>query len=624
MLGKSRLAWYLLFVGCALALIASTGHGAAAASQPPPTFTGLAEIEGPIHLQISVSPPVLRPGEEIHVTLTASNRLDVPVSPTIEIAVPEILESTMSRFPSGTAIGALNQTLSWQPVLDANGASGSLTLAYEAKVADISHPEQTIAIQLSNGDEHQKADVSFWVGSPPSARIVVDPPVVAVGQLVRLQAQAQGPGPFTATWDLGDGRHVTTREAEVAFALPGIYDIQLHLANPLSVATALSAVTVVAQPAANFTIDDHLPVAGQAVQFLNESGGERPLESHWFFGDGSESTDANPSHVYAAPGSYTAVLVVSSPYGESEFAMPIAVGVNPAADVVVPEQAMAGVPVEMRAFTDDSVTGIRWRMGDGAELEGELVEHTYLRPGEFTVTLFAANDYGETQVTRHLTVEGDRFLQFLTIVARPVVSGAVELELLPLEAAPISDTLVEPQETNTRAAELPIYSGPSPTPDETGGAAGVPLDSAQPITLPPQAELAADATVAEQLYWYVNEARRLHGLGPLAYNYELSIAAQQHTLDMSQNPDIMHLGSDGSRPADRQRLFGYLGAYGGEAVAWGWESPVPVVEFWVNSPPHRILILNPEADEIGVGHTADGRAPNIWYWAVEFGVLPGN
>jgi uncharacterized protein YkwD len=92
-----------------------------------------------------------------------------------------------------------------------------------------------------------------------------------------------------------------------------------------------------------------------------------------------------------------------------------------------------------------------------------------------------------------------------------------------------------------------------------------------------------------------------------------------HTADMAGNPDIMHDGSDGSRPDERQRRYGYAGAYGGEAVAWGWESPVPVVEFWVNSPPHRTLILNPDAKEVGVGFTADGTAPNLWYWAAEFG-----
>jgi uncharacterized protein YkwD len=139
----------------------------------------------------------------------------------------------------------------------------------------------------------------------------------------------------------------------------------------------------------------------------------------------------------------------------------------------------------------------------------------------------------------------------------------------------------------------------------------------------PQSPLSVEASEAEQLLWFINEARRLHGLAPLTYNYELSIAAQMHTEDLVGNPAIMHDGSDGSMPPERQKRYGYQGIYGGEAVAWGFDRAAPVVEFWVNSPPHRILILNPNAREVGVGYYADGRAPNIWYWTAEFGILLG-
>jgi PKD repeat protein len=37
----------------------------------------------------------------------------------------------------------------------------------------------------------------------------------------------------------------------------------------------------------------------------------QPLTYRWDFGDGSQSTDANPVHTYPAPGSYTATLTVT-------------------------------------------------------------------------------------------------------------------------------------------------------------------------------------------------------------------------------------------------------------------------------------------------------------------------
>jgi len=40
-------------------------------------------------------------------------------------------------------------------------------------------------------------------------------------------------------------------------------------------------------------------------------GGTPPLKYKWTFGDGAESTEANPSHTYEKPGEYRADLVVN-------------------------------------------------------------------------------------------------------------------------------------------------------------------------------------------------------------------------------------------------------------------------------------------------------------------------
>ena len=78
------------------------------------------------------------------------------------------------------------------------------------------------------------------------------------------------------------------------------------------------------------------------------------------------------------------------------------------------------------------------------------------------------------------------------------------------------------------------------------------------------------ASQAEQLLWYINEARRLHQLPSIEYVYEMSVAAQRHTEDMATNQFTGHKGSDGSKPYDRLALYGYAGRYGGEATAWGF------------------------------------------------------
>ncbi len=589
------------------------------------SFSGRAQISGPVHLQVTVTPPIGRPRDRITIELTATSRLNEPVSPTIQLALPPLLSSTLARYPTATTFDFQQNRLSWQPVLRQNGDSVTMALEYAVALADLRHPAQTIAIQMAHGDTMADTSVDFWVGSAPSTSIAIDRPVVAVGQTVRLVAVPSGPGPFTQTWLLGDGRQIVANDPEVSFALPGIYEVRLQVANPLAVATALSAVTVVSQPTASFYADDELPVAGQPVQFLNTSGGERPLQMHWEFGDGSGSQELNPVHTYAEPGAYEVRLVVSSAFGESEVTMALNVGAHAIADFVLPEMARTGEPVQVMGFGDESVSALRWDMGDGALLQGEVISHIYHRSGEFVVTLFAINDYGETQIAKPIiVVDGLHSVYMPFISTAGLAPGETTTESQGQTGVPAPDAAAPgdaPQAASEPFTTLLEQSGSSlPVTGVTNGA--IPPGPSLSVDLPAQAPLAPEASVAEQLLWYVNEARRLHGLAPLAYNYELSIAAQHHAVDMAANPDVMHVGSDGSRPAERQQHFGYSGAYGGEAVAWGWESPVPVVEFWVNSPPHRILILNPEAGDIGVGHMADGFAPNIWYWAVEFGVRP--
>jgi hypothetical protein len=135
----------------------------------------------------------------------------------------------------------------------------------------------------------------------------------------------------------------------------------------------------------------------------------------------------------------------------------------------------------------------------------------------------------------------------------------------------------------------------------------------QPIDLP------AGTSQSEALLIYINEARRQFNLSPLKYVYELSVVAQNHTADMAAYQYTGHNGSDGSFPAERFLRHGYPHAYAGEATAWGFEHAYQAVEFWVNSPDHRRIILNQWATDLGVAYTADYKAPNVWYWTSEYG-----
>jgi PKD repeat protein len=75
---------------------------------------------------------------------------------------------------------------------------------------------------------------------------------------------------------------------------------------------------------ASFAFAPSAPFAGATVRFTDTSIGATTWT--WTFGDGSQSSVRNPSHTYAARGTYTATLRVSNGVGSSQTTKSVTVG----------------------------------------------------------------------------------------------------------------------------------------------------------------------------------------------------------------------------------------------------------------------------------------------------------
>lgn len=566
-----------------LAMFMALGPVWAISDEPWPLFSGFSQIDGPLQLQVIFDRPVVGAGQSVTATLTLTNQSGAAAAPAVDILIPPTLALDTKQLPIGLSLNALADHLTWLPVVQSNGDNEQIQLYLTTVFADVQQPEQSLAITLQNGESVQTMEATLWLGVPPQVSLT-SPAPVAVGQLVSLQASASGPGPLTQTWDLGDGRVIHAQNPTVMFPTAGSYKISVQVANPLAAASATTTLTVTDAPFAQFTADDLTPGVGQPVQFINQSGGAGPLTTAWDFGDGTTGDDLAPQHIYSQPGTYDVRLVVANSVGEAETILPIIVGDLPTADFVITESITAGLPLSAQAFTDPSVTLVSWDMGDGRTADGLTISHTYTREGNYWVTMTAHNQFGTTQVSHSVIVAPG-----LSTVFMPLLFSGYLSTTLPL--------------TSTQVASL--------TPDMLPDEATIITDS------PPPAGMGL--TPAEHLLWYINEARRLHNLPPLTYSYELTVAAQRHSDDMGLYGYTGHTGSDDSRPENRQVQAGYTGFYAGEATFWGYDQVTAVVEFWVNSPPHRTMILNPQATDVGVGYTYNPNSPSVWYWVAEFG-----
>ncbi|MFI5689319.1 CAP domain-containing protein [Streptomyces sp. NPDC051636] len=98
----------------------------------------------------------------------------------------------------------------------------------------------------------------------------------------------------------------------------------------------------------------------------------------------------------------------------------------------------------------------------------------------------------------------------------------------------------------------------------------------------------------------VNRERDQRGLVCLVTDERLRDAARSHSEDMARRQFFDHFTPEGLSPADRMLAYGFpLPA--AENIAAGQPHPLIVMAGWMNSPGHRVNILNEDVRVIGVG-----------------------
>lgn len=116
----------------------------------------------------------------------------------------------------------------------------------------------------------------------------------------------------------------------------------------------------------------------------------------------------------------------------------------------------------------------------------------------------------------------------------------------------------------------------------------------------------------------VNAERGKTGLSQLSVAEPLVFSARDYAGYMAKANFFGHVGPDGSSAPHRNEAYGYdSDQFRGENLAAGQKTPEQVMTDWMKSDGHRLNILSPYADEIGVGYATGGYYG--YYWVQEFG-----
>ena len=176
---------------------------------------------------------------------------------------------------------------------------------------------------------------------------------------------------------------------------PGIYNVTLLAWGPdgNDSLTKIAYVTANSNssntPVADFNASSTSGSAPLNVSFTDNS--TNATSWYWNFGDGSNSTEENPTHNYSTAGNYTVILAVNNTNGWSAKTQEITVQNGlPVVDFSA-DNSSGSVQ-----FTDlsQNATSWSWDFGDGGTSTDESPVHTYSAAGNYTVTLTASNEMG--------------------------------------------------------------------------------------------------------------------------------------------------------------------------------------------------------------------------------------
>lgn len=206
------------------------------------------------------------------------------------------------------------------------------------------------------------------------------------------------PGTTNYSWDFGDTGTSLLENPSHTYATAGTYTVVLTVINSNNCKTTSSPtiVTVTSSPVASFTLTNNNQCAGTVVSFTNTTTLTSGLTTYqWDFGDGTNSTMTNPTHVYTTGGTYNVKLTASNGGSCST--------VSPATAVIVKATPVATFTFNSASCTSYSVSFLNtsttsggagtylWTFGDGNTSTLENPTNVYATSGTFDATLKITN-----------------------------------------------------------------------------------------------------------------------------------------------------------------------------------------------------------------------------------------
>lgn len=173
----------------------------------------------------------------------------------------------------------------------------------------------------------------------------------------------------------------------------------------------------------------------------DQSAGVNDIVSYaWDFGNGDNSTEANPTYTYNTPGTFDAILIVTDSEGLTgtstiEITVDEVVGDNPtavaSADVTNGEAPLVVSFVGDQSTSVNQIVSYAWDFGDGETSTEANPTYIYNTPGTFIATLLVTDSEGLTDTsTIEIIVTGGVNLAPIAVISSSVETGEALVEII--------------------------------------------------------------------------------------------------------------------------------------------------------------------------------------------------
>ncbi|HKK39191.1 MAG TPA: PKD domain-containing protein, partial [Cryomorphaceae bacterium] len=237
----------------------------------------------------------------------------------------------------------------------------------------------------------------------------IDFEIESVNAVASAAGQLSGCAPHTVTfdnfsegedyvWDFGNGDQSDEYEPIYVYDEPGEYLVTLVVIDSATcnISDTISFPFQVFEPVEFFAdFDFAIDCETGEITITDASQGPGDLEYTWDFGDGTFSTDTNPSHTYESSGEYTLILTLESEACSELAIVETTVVYSPFVTADFDAQVIDFCDEFLIGVADNSVNGdeYEWDMGDGTILTtvGSF-EYNYDQSGTYEISLIVSNE----------------------------------------------------------------------------------------------------------------------------------------------------------------------------------------------------------------------------------------